>query len=110
MARAHTVSTSILQQATQRGVTRLCHLTPLRNLVHIATTGALLSTAELTADERAAFDQQDLKRLDGHPDHICCSVQYPNIWYLRRKRWDATPLQKLFPAWVCLLIDPAYLD
>ncbi|MHB8243439.1 MAG: DarT ssDNA thymidine ADP-ribosyltransferase family protein, partial [Solirubrobacteraceae bacterium] len=100
---------TVAQQATRRKITRLCHLTPLRNLLHIATEGALRSTAELDSDERAAFDQQDLLRLDRHPDHICCSVQYPNIWYLRRKRQQATPLQRLFPGWVCLLIDPSYL-
>jgi hypothetical protein len=103
------VTETVAQQATRRKITRLCHLTPLRNLLHIATEGALRSTAELDSDERAAFDQQDLLRLDQHPDHICCSVQYPNIWYLRRKRQEATPLQRLFPGWVCLLIDPSYL-
>jgi hypothetical protein len=104
------VTDSIAEQAARRGVTRLCHLTPLRNLLHIATDGALRSTKELDEDERAEFDQQDLLRLDRHPDHICCSVQYPNIWYLRRKRRDATPMQKLFPDWVCLLINPSYLS
>jgi hypothetical protein len=100
---------AIAQEAYRRRVTRLCHFTPVRNLLHIATEGALRSTTELSTDERAVFDQQDLLRLDRHPGHICCSVQYPNIWYLRRKRRDATPLQRLFPRWVCLLIDPSYL-
>ncbi len=110
MARTKTtMMLSIEQQVSVRGVTRLCHLTPVRNLLHIAAEGALRSTAELSADERATFDQQDLQRLDRHPDHICCSVQYPNVWYLRRKRGGATQLQRLFPGWVCLLIDPAYL-
>jgi hypothetical protein len=103
------VSDAVAQQATRRAVTRLCHLTPFRNLLHIASEGALLSTAELQSNERAAFEPQDLARLDGHPDHICCSIQYPNVWYLRSKRLNSTPLQRLFPDWVCLLIDPSYL-
>jgi hypothetical protein len=103
------VTESIAELAASRKITRLCHLTPVRNLLHIARDGALRSTADLSADERAAFDQQDLRRLDGYPDHICCSIEYPNVWYLRRKIRDATALQRLFPGWVCLLIDPAYL-
>ena len=101
---------TIAEQVSRRGITRLCHLTPVRNLLHIAAEGALRSTAELDGDERAAFDRQDLLRLDQHPDNICCSVEYPNIWYLKRKRMDATPLQRLFPGWVCLLIGPSYLS
>lgn len=104
------MSDPIAEQAAQRGVTRLCHLTPFRNLLHIAREGALRSTMELQSDERAAFEPQDLERLDGHPDHICCTIQYPNVWYLRSKRRDATPLQRLFPDWVCLLIKPSYLS
>jgi hypothetical protein len=104
------VTGSVAEQAARREVTRLCHLTPFRNLLHIARDGALRSTKELAEDERAAFDRQDLARLDGHPDHICCTVQYPNVWYLRSKRRNATPLQRLFPDWVCLLIDPSYLS
>jgi ssDNA thymidine ADP-ribosyltransferase, DarT len=103
------LSDPIVEQATRRGVTRLCHLTPYRNLLHIAREGALRSTKELQSDERAAFEPQDLARLDGQPDHICCTIQYPNIWYLRSKRQGATPLQRLFPDWVCLLINPRYL-
>jgi hypothetical protein len=94
--------------AAARGVSRLCHLTPLRNLVHIACGHGLLSTVELGAD-RAAYDPQDLLRLDGYPDHICCSVEYPNVWYLKGRRREATPLQTLFPSWVCLAIEPSHL-
>ncbi len=94
--------------ARQLGIARLCHLTPVRNLLHIASGDGLRSVAELEQD-RAAFDQQDLDRYDNRPEHISCSIEYPNVWYLRRRRQDATPLQRLFPDWVCLLIDPVYL-
>lgn len=95
-------------EADRRGITRLCHLTPVRNLLQIATGNGLRSVVELE-EERAAFDQQDLDRYDNHPDHLSCSIEYPNVWYLRQRRLQATPLQKLFPNWVCLLIDRKYL-
>ncbi|MCW2984043.1 MAG: hypothetical protein JWR63_1613 [Conexibacter sp.] len=101
---------SISAYASDLGVTRLCHLTPYRNLLQIARGVGIRSVADLNADERAAFDPQDLVRLDNHPDHISCSVQYPNPWYLRQKRRSATPEQRLFPDWVCLLIDLRHLD
>jgi len=101
--------TQIERLARRRGVTRLCHLTPFQNLIHIARGEGLRSTLELAADDRAAFTQQDLERLDGHPDHISCSIEYPNVWYLRQRRRRATPLQKLFPDWVCVLIKPHHL-
>ena len=108
MDRAISVEELIKGEADRLGVTRMCHLTPLRNLLHIASGEGLLSVAQLE-DERAIFDQQDLDRFDNHPDLISCSIEYPNVWYLRKRRKEATPLQRLFPEWVCLLIDRKYL-
>jgi hypothetical protein len=68
----------------------------------------LLSLRQLAALS-GDYDRQDLERLDGHPDHICCSIQYPNGWYLQKRKLRATPLQRLFPDWVCLAIDPKHL-
>lgn len=101
--------TTVRELAGQRGIARLCHLTPYRNLLQIAQGDGLRSVADLSSDERAAFDPQDLERLDGYPDHISCSIQYPNVWYLRSRQRNATPLQRLFPDWVCVLVDPAHL-
>jgi len=106
--RAIPVEELIKGEADRLGITRLCHLTPLRNLLHIASGEGLLSVAQLE-DERAVFDQQDLNRFDNNPDFISCSIEYPNVWYLRKRRKEATPLQRLFPEWVCLLIDRKYL-
>ncbi len=100
---------AIRAEAEQRGITRLCHLTPFRNLVHIATGDGLLSTKHLSRAERVAFNQQDLERLDEHPDHICCSIEFPNIWYLRQRRREARGEERLFPDWVCLCLDPRSL-
>lgn len=101
---------SVLDVVRSLGITRLCHLTPLRNLVHLASEGRGLMSLRQLARSEGNYDQQDLERLDGHPDHISCSIEYPNGWYLRQRRLKATPVQRLFPDWVCLSIDPARLD
>ena len=73
--------------AMQRGITRLCHFTPSRNLSHIAEdrTG-ILSAKHLLEAEKTIFNPTDLERLDGYPDHVCCSIQYPNAWYFKKAR------------------------
>jgi hypothetical protein len=89
-----------------RGITRLCHFTPSRNFGHIVATGSgILSTRALKEDERAVFNQTDLERFDAHPDHICCSIEYPNAWYLDRARSK----ERLFKDWVVLLLSPNLL-
>ena len=101
--------TSIAARAASRGVRRLCHLTPVRNLIHIASGAGLMSVADLEAD-RAAFTQQDLARYDGRREHVSCSVEYPNVWYLRQKLGARSQEQLLYPDWVCLFLDPSLLD
>lgn len=97
---------AINESVTQRNIGRICHFTPSRNLVHIVTDPrGLLATRCLTEDEKAVFNQTDMDRLDGYPDHICCSIQYPNAWYFRRAR----NRDRLFRDWVVLLLHPHYL-
>ena len=93
-------------RANRRGITRLCHFTPSRNLAHIASDPkGLLASRHLQNDETAIFNPTDKARLDGYPDHVCCSIQYPNAWYFR----NAREKELLFLDWVVLLIDPSYL-
>lgn len=99
----------IKTEAEALGISRVCHFTPLRNLVHIATGGGLLSTAALKSQERKAFNQQDLQRLDQHPDHISCSIEFPNAWYYRRKSSERGGEAALFRTWVVLLLPPELL-
>jgi hypothetical protein len=100
------VSDDIREEVEKRGITRLCHFTPSRNLLHIAAgkTG-ILATAKLGQEERSVLNSTDLERFDGHTGHICCSVEYPNAWYFDRARSGAV----LFRDWVVLLIKPHYL-
>lgn len=97
------MSASIQAKVTTRGISRLCHFTPSRNLVHIATDpNGILASAHLRDDEKAVFNATDKQRLDGFPDHVCCSVQFPNAWYFRRARENET----LFADWVVLFLKP----
>ena len=96
----------IRARVSERGITRLCHFTPSRNLVHIAADRiGILSAVRLETDERRVFNPTDRERLDGFPDHVSCSIQYPNAWYLGRARQQ----DRLFRDWVVLLIGPHYL-
>lgn len=100
---------AIRAEAERREISRLVHFTPTRNLVHIVTGSGLKSTKMMSEEERAEFNQQDLRRLDGHPDHICCTIEYPNAFYYRSKRASARGEEALFPNWVALLVSAKHL-
>ena len=96
----------IRTEAMRRGITRLCHFTPSRNLGHITNNPrGILASRHLAENEKEVFNPTDSVRLDGFPDHVCCSIQYPNAWYFRKAREQ----ERLFEDWVVLLIDPHYL-
>lgn len=99
----------IRAEAERRGISRLAHFTPTRNLVHIASGDGLKSTMMLEEEERAEFNPMDLERLDGYPDHISCTIEYPNSYYVNKKRERARGEQRIFPNWVCLLLSPKRL-
>jgi hypothetical protein len=97
------MSETLKTEIAGRGITRLCHFTPSRNFGHIAAGGAVvLSTKKLTEDERAVFNASDLERLDGHLDHVCCSIEYPNAWYLSK----AMGQERIFRDWLVLFLSP----
>ena len=98
--------TSIQASAMRRGITRLCHFTPSRNLGHISVDPrGILASQYLGEHEKSVLNPTDLKRLDGYLDHVCCSIQYPNAWYFRTARGQ----ERLFRDWVVLLIDAEHL-
>jgi len=100
------MNTAIRASAQARGITRICHFTPSRNLVHIATDpNGLLASARLQENEKAVFNATDRARLDGFTNHVCCSIQYPNAWYFRKARDH----ESLFVDWVVLLIKPHHI-
>ena len=103
------MNSAIRIASNRRGVSRLCHLTPYRNLVHIATGKGLLSSQHLKSEERQVFNEQDPLRLDRHSDYISCSIEYPNVWYLRSRQRNLTGEDRNFPDWVCLTINSKHL-
>lgn len=89
-----------------RGITRLCHFTPAKNLVHIASSSdGVRSSRALRSDQSACFTATDTKRVDGYTGHISCSIEYPNAWYLSK----AESNEPLFKDWVILFIAPDYI-
>lgn len=100
------MNAAIKDEVKRRGITRICHFTPSRNLVHIASgTQGILGTRQLRQEEREVFTPTDLQRLDQHTEAVSCSIEYPNSWYFDKAR----ARDAIFRDWVILLIDPAYL-
>jgi hypothetical protein len=96
----------IQREAKERGITRLCHFTPSRNLLHIAEGRlGVLATAQLKGSVGAVFNPTDHHRFDGLEDYVCCSIEYPNAWYLSK----AQEKEKVFKDWVLMFIRPDYL-
>lgn len=100
-----TGSAALAERLRLHKITRLCHLTPSRNLVHIACEGGISSTGLLESEEGAVFTPQDRLRLDQRRSHISCSIQYPNAWYFRQKK-NPGGEAGIFKDWVVLGLDP----
>ena len=92
---------SCLNYLLDRGVTRLCHFTKLKDLTHILLSDdGIVSSTAIRPDVK---DQKDPERYDGELDYVCCSIEYPNSWYLRRaQQRDA---DHVFRDWVTIYID-----
>jgi len=88
-----------------RDVTRLCHFTKVRSLIHILTDDfGIRATDFINLDVK---QQNDKERLDNATDYVCCSLQYPNSWYWRQAK--DRDVDKVFQEWVVLSIDLAIL-
>lgn len=96
---------AITAEARRRGITRLCHFTRSSALPHVLEAGAIRAVGDL---RRSAdfYRPTDTKRLDNHLDHISCSIEYPNVWYLRA----AQNKDVIFTDWIVFLLDIALLD
>jgi hypothetical protein len=51
------------------------------------------------------FTPTDPARLDGYVNHISCTIEYPNLWYLDQ----AVQRDRVFREWVLLFLEPHYL-
>lgn len=84
-----------------RGVTRLCHFTKLKSLTHIISAAeGILASSSIRQDTK---NITDVARYDNELDYVCCSVQFPNSWFLKRAMQNNT--DKIFKDWVVLYID-----
>ena len=91
---------------TRRGVTRLCHFTKLQNLTHIITCAdGILASSSIRQDTK---NVNDTARYDGELDFVCCSVQYPNSWFLHKAMQNYP--DKIFSEWVVLYIHLNILE
>ncbi|MGH9061221.1 MAG: DarT ssDNA thymidine ADP-ribosyltransferase family protein, partial [Acidimicrobiales bacterium] len=89
-----------LPEARKRGVTRLCHFTKSSSLAHILATGEIRDTAALIASPDG-YRPTDERRRDKRFGYVCCSLEYPNSWYLNKAR----EREPNFPDWVVLTLD-----
>ena len=97
--------TTIQTECESRGITRLCHFTQSRNLAHIlGDSKGILSTQSLQEAD-LPHNPTDPNRWDGCKDLICCSIQFPNVYYFAEVR----DKDRLFKDWVVLIIKPKYL-
>ena len=97
---------AIKASVKRRGITRICHFTPSHNLAHILPDPrGVLASAHLQNDEKSVFNPTDHKRIDGHSEFVCCSIQYPNAWFFRTARAN----EQMFPDWAVLLVHARYL-
>ncbi len=95
---------AIRREVEKRRISRLCHFTQARKLPYIlGNPEGVLSTKLLMEQSPDVANYNDPHRLDGYLDYVCCSVEYPNSWYLNRvKKQDP-----VFQDWVILFIDPS---
>lgn len=83
------------------GVTRLCHFTKFQNLTHIITSeDGILASGAIRQDTKHV---NDTARYDGELNCVCCSVQYPNSWFLNTAIQKNT--DKIFDDWIVMYIN-----
>lgn len=92
----------IIDEIQNRNIKRLCHFTRSNKLLHIMRSEDGIIANTFLDDQIEILEKNDSLRLDGKEDYVCCSVQYPNTWYLDKIK-DNDPL---FKEWVILFIDP----
>lgn len=99
------MSEKIRLDVLRRDIRRLCHFTSSANLLHVLQSRLLKDRATLDREENVVVNPTDEMRLDGHREAICCSVEYPNTYYMD----IAIKKQILFEGWVILLLKPDLL-
>lgn len=99
------MNNQILEHAEKLGIRRLCHFTSARNLQYMLKSGQILDRATLDKLADQSANPTDSERFDGHRDKVCCSIEYPNAYYLD----VAARNDPLFLDWVVLFLNPRLL-
>lgn len=68
----------------RRGITRLCHMTEVENLLAILVKDTGILANDFLTGGKVHINDAD--RLDGKTDYISTSIQYPNVWYYNYKK------------------------
>lgn len=89
--------------ANSLAFTRLVHFSPARNLAHVFRDGQLRSSKDLAENAPSQFSPTDKERFDSHPDHLCCSFEYPNAYY--RDIAGKKPEYVNYPNWVIFALS-----
>jgi len=95
----------IREECKTREITRIFHFTLSANMAHLFDDGVgLCPTADLKKLD-FPYNPTDLNRYDGFESHVCCSIEYPNVFYFAASRGR----YPLFPDWVVLSVSPSRL-
>lgn len=99
------------EEIEKRGITRLCHFTKSSNLPFILGDGkvernGILSTKYIRGSDY--LEELDKKRLDGHIENVCCTVQNPNRKYFLSRQFRGE--NDLFHQWTVIYIDPSIIN
>ncbi len=109
----------IRDEIQRRGVSRLCHFTPIANLPSIFGRGGVHSVVQARELE-ISLRRMDAGRWDGQLGHVSLSVQFPNAFLMRRyghvpipgrltERWEPTAVLEIEPNsvdWTNALFSP----
>lgn len=102
-----TDKTSIESFIAQRGITRLTHFTNSKNLPSIFSRGEISSTDRLRADG-VSYAETDASRIDGRTGHVCCNIEYPNMYYFGQAHTRSHLVN--YSDWVVFLIRPQLMS
>lgn len=100
------MTNQIQDDVVKREITRLCHFTSSVSFLHVLQSGFIKDRATLDREQNRVVNPTDELRLDGHREAICCTIEYPNTYYLE----NVTQREKLFDGWIILFIDVRYLS
>lgn len=113
------VSSEIHREMERRGVSRLCHFTPIANLPSIFGRGGIHSILQ-AREQNISLRQMDAGRWDGQLGHVSLSLEFPNAFLMRRyghvpmpdrpsERWVPTAVLEIDPIsvdWTNALCSP----